>query len=99
MSMKIAVAHAIRNFTFTTELKLEELRLEIDITLKLVNKHLVSATERADWLILIWLLDSHGQVLFINRIFIIYYKIITIYAKEIVFHVFFVVTGGFKLIN
>lgn len=48
MSMKIAVAHAIRNFNFTTDLKLEELRLEIDITLKLVNKHLVSATERAD---------------------------------------------------
>lgn len=48
MSMKIAVAHAIRNFQFTTELKLEELRLEIDITLKLVNKHLVSATERGD---------------------------------------------------
>lgn len=48
MSMKIAVAHAIRNFQFTTELKLEELRLEIDITLKLVNKHLVSATERLE---------------------------------------------------
>lgn len=41
MSMKTAVAHAIRNFQFTTDLKLEELRLEIDVTLKLVNKHLV----------------------------------------------------------
>lgn len=48
MSMKIAVAHTIRNFRFTTDLKLEELRLEIDITLKLVNKHLVRATERID---------------------------------------------------
>lgn len=48
MSMKIAVAHLIRNFHFTTDLKLEDLRLQIDITLKLINKHLVRAKERND---------------------------------------------------
>lgn len=46
LSMKVAVAHLVRNFYFTTELKLEGLQLELSITLKLVNKHLVSAAER-----------------------------------------------------
>lgn len=46
ISMKVAVAHVIRNLRFSTELKLADLRLEIDITLKLVNKHLVTVEIR-----------------------------------------------------
>uniref|UniRef100_A0A1B0DA01 Uncharacterized protein n=1 Tax=Phlebotomus papatasi TaxID=29031 RepID=A0A1B0DA01_PHLPP len=46
MSMKTAIAHTIRNLKFSTKLKLEELRFEIDVTLKLVNQHLVTVEIR-----------------------------------------------------
>ncbi|GAB0100688.1 Cytochrome P450 [Sergentomyia squamirostris] len=46
MSMKTAIAHTIRNLKFSTDLKLEDLRFEIDVTLKLVNTHLVTVERR-----------------------------------------------------
>uniref|UniRef100_A0A1L8E4G7 Putative cytochrome n=1 Tax=Nyssomyia neivai TaxID=330878 RepID=A0A1L8E4G7_9DIPT len=48
MSMKTAIAHSIRNLKFSTKLTLEELRFEIDVTLKLVNGHLVTVERRLD---------------------------------------------------
>lgn len=46
--MKIGIGHLVRNFQFSTELKLEKLRLDGDFVLKLFNKQMVKVAERDD---------------------------------------------------
>jgi cytochrome P450 family 4 len=46
MSMKITMAFLLRRFVFNTDLKLDDLRWDISITLKLLNKHMVTAENR-----------------------------------------------------
>lgn len=48
ISLKIVMAGILRKYKFTTQLKLEELVLKIDLTLKLDNKHMVGM-ECRDW--------------------------------------------------
>lgn len=44
--MKILLAHLLLNFKFSTELKMEELTYRWDLTLKIVNKQLVTIEKR-----------------------------------------------------
>lgn len=46
MSLKIMLATLIKNYKFSTSLKMEELRLRFDLTMDLTNKHMVSIQER-----------------------------------------------------
>ncbi|GAB0095727.1 Cytochrome P450 [Sergentomyia squamirostris] len=46
MMMKIVVVHLVKNYKFTTDLKLCDLKHRFNITLKLCNKHMVSITAR-----------------------------------------------------
>lgn len=46
LSMKILIINLLRAYKFSTHLKLEELEIEMHITLKLVNKFLVSVDPR-----------------------------------------------------
>lgn len=48
ISMKTMMAGLLRRYKFSTNLKLNELVLKSELTLKLENKHLVSM-ERRDW--------------------------------------------------
>lgn len=48
ISMKILVASILRKYRFTTELKLDDLVLKFELTLKLDNKYLVGM-ERREW--------------------------------------------------
>lgn len=48
MSMKIQMAHLVRNFEFSTDLKMEELKPKMLVVLKLANKHMVKVVERKD---------------------------------------------------
>lgn len=46
ISMKIMIAALVRKYKFTTDLKFEELTTKWDITLKIVNKHMVKIEKR-----------------------------------------------------
>jgi cytochrome P450 len=48
MAMAIVLVHLLRNFRFTTNLKLDELKWDFCITLRLANKHMVKV-ERREW--------------------------------------------------
>lgn len=44
--MKIMLSACVRNYKFTTNLKMSDLQLKYDVTLKLVNKHMISMEKR-----------------------------------------------------
>lgn len=46
IQMKITIAYILRNFKFTTNLKMEDLRLRLTITLQLINRHMVQVERR-----------------------------------------------------
>ncbi|XP_058817443.1 uncharacterized protein LOC131680751 [Topomyia yanbarensis] len=46
MSMKIMMCHLLRTYRFRSPLKMEELQLNMSITLKIANKHLVQIVKR-----------------------------------------------------
>lgn len=46
LAMKIMLCHLLRNYKFTTSLKLSDLRLKMALDLKLVNKHMVKIERR-----------------------------------------------------
>jgi cytochrome P450 family 313 len=46
MMMKTVLAYSLRKYKFTTELKESDFRFQIDITMRLINKHLVKAEKR-----------------------------------------------------
>jgi cytochrome P450 family 4 len=46
MSMKVVLASMLRQYKFTTHLRMEDLEWDISITLKLINKHMVTAEKR-----------------------------------------------------
>lgn len=46
MSMKTILIHLLLNYKLDTDLTLASLRPRIDVTLKLVNKHMVSVQRR-----------------------------------------------------
>lgn len=46
ISLKVLVAWLCRNYRFTTDLKYEDLKFQMDITLKLLNKHMVHVHKR-----------------------------------------------------
>ncbi|XP_059621733.1 cytochrome P450 4c21-like [Phlebotomus argentipes] len=46
MSMKTMIIHLLSNYRLSTELRMEDLRTKIDVTLKLINKHMVSIEAR-----------------------------------------------------
>lgn len=48
ISMKVIMAGILRKYKFTTELKLSDLIMKFELTLKLANKHLVNM-ERREW--------------------------------------------------
>lgn len=45
-SMKVLMAHLLKNFEFSTTLKMDELHLKNELVLKLVNKHMISVKRR-----------------------------------------------------
>jgi cytochrome P450 family 4 len=47
MSMVIVMAQLIRSYKFSTDLKMEELKFDFCITLRLINKHMVRAEKRS----------------------------------------------------
>lgn len=46
MLMKTVMVHLLNNFRFSTDLKYDQLKFRVDITLKLVNKHMLSVHPR-----------------------------------------------------
>lgn len=48
ISMKVIMAGILRKYKFTTDLKLTDLVMKFELTLKLANKHLVNM-ERREW--------------------------------------------------
>lgn len=48
MSAKSMISSLLRHFKFSTNLKLSELQMQFQITLKLCNKHMVGV-EKRDW--------------------------------------------------
>jgi cytochrome P450 len=48
MSMKTVLAYVLRNYRFTTDIKIGDMKWDFSVTLRLVNKHLVKA-ERRVW--------------------------------------------------
>lgn len=46
MSMKTILIHLLLNYKLNTDLTMATLRTRIDVTLKLVNKHMVSVERR-----------------------------------------------------
>lgn len=46
MLMKTVMVHLLNNFRFTTDLKYDQLKFRVDITLKLVNKHMLRVHPR-----------------------------------------------------
>lgn len=48
ISMKVILAGVLRKFKFTTNLKLSDLQMKFELTLKLANKHMVGM-ERRVW--------------------------------------------------
>lgn len=45
-SLKVMLSAALRHYKFSTNLALSDLQLEYEVTLKLCNKHMVSAEKR-----------------------------------------------------
>lgn len=48
ISLKVMMAGILRKYRFTTDLKMDELVLKFELTLKLGNRYLV-AMERREW--------------------------------------------------
>jgi cytochrome P450 family 4 len=48
MSMKTVLAYVLRNYRFTTDMKMDEMEWDFCVTSRLVNKHMVKA-ERRIW--------------------------------------------------
>lgn len=48
ISMKVVLAGILRKYKFDTDLKLNELEMKFELTLKLANKHMVRM-ERRKW--------------------------------------------------
>jgi cytochrome P450 len=48
LSMKVILAYLLRRYKFKTNLKLQDLRWELSVTLRLINKHMVTI-ERRNW--------------------------------------------------
>lgn len=48
ISMKVVLSGILRKYRFTTNLKLSELEMKFELTLKLANKHMVGM-ERRSW--------------------------------------------------
>lgn len=48
ISMKTVLSGILRKYKFTTNLKLEDLEMKFELTLKLANKHMVGM-ERRVW--------------------------------------------------
>lgn len=48
ISMKVILSGILRKYRFTTSLKLSDLEMKFELTLKLVNKHMVGM-ERRVW--------------------------------------------------
>lgn len=48
MAIKTMLSCILRRFKFTTDLKMEEFEMQFQITLKLLNKHIVGI-ERREW--------------------------------------------------
>lgn len=46
MSVKIILASVLRNYKFSTNLRMEDLKWKFELTLKLVNTHLVTIEKR-----------------------------------------------------
>lgn len=46
MLMKVIMVHLINNYRFSTDLTYDQLKFRVDITLKLVNKHMVKVHKR-----------------------------------------------------
>lgn len=46
ISLKIMLATLIKTYKFSTDMKMEDIRLKIDITIDIANKHMVSIQER-----------------------------------------------------
>lgn len=46
MTIKTVLIHLLRNYKFSTDLQMKEIRLKIDLTLKILNKPMVSIKER-----------------------------------------------------
>jgi cytochrome P450 family 4 len=46
MAMAIVLAHLIRHYKFSTALQMDELTFDFCITLRLINKHMVTAEKR-----------------------------------------------------
>ena len=48
ISMKVALSSMLRRYKFTTDLKLSDLELKFELTLKISNRHMVGM-ERRVW--------------------------------------------------
>ncbi|XP_055299855.1 cytochrome P450 4g1-like [Sitodiplosis mosellana] len=48
ISMKVALSSMLRRYKFTTDLKLSDLELKFELTLKISNKHMVGMERRAE---------------------------------------------------
>lgn len=46
ISMKVVLAGVLRKYQFSTSLKLSDLEMKFELTLKLANKHLVGMEHR-----------------------------------------------------
>lgn len=49
ISMKVIMAGIMRKYKFTTNLKLTDLEMKFELTLKLANKHMVGMERRIWW--------------------------------------------------
>lgn len=47
-TMKLALAHIVRNYRLTSPLKLSELRIRLSVSFRLLNKTLVQVHRRAE---------------------------------------------------
>jgi cytochrome P450 len=48
LSMKVIMAYLLRRYRFSTNLKMDDLRWELSVTLRLMNKHMVTI-KRREW--------------------------------------------------
>lgn len=46
--MKLVAAHILRNYRLSTPLKLDELKVKLSVSFRLVNQHLVQVHKRDD---------------------------------------------------
>lgn len=49
-TMKLALAHIVRNYRLTSPLKLSDLRIRLSVSFRMLNKTLVQVHRRAEWL-------------------------------------------------